>query len=171
MNFNRTPSVRVFSLAALAMLAGVSCPARNIMPYAHTQAIEGGPAAGPADSVDLTPVATTGPETASDTWDRIKDFAWPQHADFIAGYRQLEVDADVQIQKLDAKRATLSDLDAKDWDVAFKELRDARTDMDDKLTQLKEANVDIWDDAKDKAAAAWHRVTNDFDKVKSTTTP
>jgi hypothetical protein len=171
MTFIRTPFVRIFSLAALATLAGASCPAKNIMPYARTQAIEAGPAAGPADAVDLTPLATSDKEAAGDTWARIKDLAWPQHADFIAGYRQLEVDADAQIQKLDAKRATLSDLDAKDWDIAFKELRDARTDLDDKLTQLKEANVDTWNDAKDKATAAWQRVTDDFDKVKSTTTP
>lgn len=171
MNFIRTPALWASSLAAVTIFGSVACPARTITPYAHTQAIEGGPVAAPADTPDFVPVATGGKEAASETWDRIKDFAWPQHAEFIAGYKQLETDADEQIQKLDAKRATLSDLDAKDWDIAFKELRDARTDLDDKLSQLKEANVDTWGDAKDKATAAWQRVVDDFDKVKSTTTP
>ena len=62
-------------------------------------------------------------------------------------------------------------MDAKDWDSAMKELKDARADLDDKLGQLKSAASDTWSDAKDKATNAWQRVVDDLDKVKTTTTP
>lgn len=127
----------------------------------------------PADtsaSEAATPVATPVNEPARDTWDRIKDYTYEQQADFVAGYHQLAADSDVAIQKLDAKRATMTDTASKDWDIAMKELKDARSDLDDKLGQLKQANSDTWNDAKDKATAAWKRVVDDLDKVRRSTT-
>ena len=119
-----------------------------------------------------TPEATSPAprEPASETWDRIKDDTYEQQSDFAAGYRQLGNDADAAIQRLDAKRATMTDTAAKDWDIAMKELKDARSDLDDKLNQIKAANSDTWNDAKGKATAAWKRVVDDLDKVRHSTT-
>jgi hypothetical protein len=168
--FHPTPLITALALAAVA---ATGC-AKNSNTLASEKVQTENQTAGTDSTMTttVTPEATSpGPrEPASDTWDRIKDDTYEQQADFATGYRQLGNDADAAIQKLDAKRATMTDTAAKDWDIAMKELKDARSDLDDKLNQVKAANSDTWNDAKGKATAAWKRVVDDLDKVRHSTT-
>jgi len=112
------------------------------------------------------------PKTAANTslWDTIKDYPYDKHAEFVAGLNRLAANLDSQIKALDAKRAGMTDSAAKDWDFAMSDLRDARADLSIKIDALAKASSEKWPDAKDKAATAWKRTQDDYDKVILSTT-
>jgi len=103
-------------------------------------------------------------------WDAIKDYPYEKHVEFTATLRRLAANLDAQIHALDAKRASMTDSAAKDWDFAMSDLRDARADLAIKIDDLGKASSEKWPDLKDKAATAWKRTQDDLDKVKSSTT-
>ncbi len=108
--------------------------------------------------------------TASATWATIKDAAYDKRADFIAGLNLMMKRLDSGIQALNAKRATMKDGAAADWDFNMKELNNARDYLQSMGSELEKATDGTWTDAKDKVTQAWTRVRNAYDKVTHSTT-
>lgn len=117
-----------------------------------------------------TKVATDAGAALVASWEGIKDYTYEKRADFSAGLGRMAAGLDDQIRALKAKRATMADGPAKDWDFAMKELDDARADLRFKLSELGKATSETWTEAKEKAAQAWKRTQDAAAKVKSSTT-
>ena len=108
--------------------------------------------------------------TALSPWGAITDYTYAHRADFSAVLERLANGTDTQIEQLNARRASLPETSVKDWDVAMKELTDARSDLQFKVSQLSSANAETWNQMRDSAAAAWRRVQEATDKVMRSTT-
>lgn len=129
--------------------------------------------AAPAQTVQLTKVSTTTGVSdlpASETWSTIENDTYDQRADFLAGLEHIAARVDTGRQVLTAKRAALPETSVQDWDFAMKDLDEARSDLRFQISELNKATPDTWSEAKDRAAQAWQRVRNDFDKVRMSTT-
>lgn len=127
-----------------------------------------------APSVPLapgTPSASAGtPVTEAGTWEVIKDYTYAQRAEFIATVGRMMDKVDEQIQQQNAKRDTLTESTAKDWDIAIKDLEEARSLVQSKVTELSKTKPETWDAAKEQVGIAWQRVQNALDKVRASTT-
>ena len=132
------------------------------------------PAQPPSPAQPLTPttgtVAPISSATALSPWGAITDYTYAHRADFSAVLERLANGTDTQIEQLNARRASLPETSVKDWDVAMKELTDARSDLQFKVSQLSSANAETWNQMRDSAAAAWRRVQEATDKVMRSTT-
>jgi len=118
-----------------------------------------------------TPSPTAGdPVVTVASWETIKDYAYPQHPDFVTvvGIMLEKVDAEILEQK--AIRDTLTESAAKDWDIAIKDLEEARSLVQSRVTELGKAKPEMWEDAKEQVGIAWQRVQNALDKVRASTT-
>jgi hypothetical protein len=115
-------------------------------------------------------VAIAGNVPASETWDAIEDDDYDQRAHFAAGVERITTRVDNAIRALGAERATLPETSIQDWDFAMKELDEAQTNLHYQFSELSKATPDTWSEAKDRVASAWHRVRNDYDQVKHSTT-
>lgn len=143
-------------------------------------AIPPAPAAPPqpaAPAEPLTPpsapaavAASNSPATVLSPWGAITDYTYERRADFTAVIGRLATATDAQIDQLNARRASLPETSVKDWDVAMKELTDARSDLQFKVSQLNSAMAENWAQVRDGAADAWRRVQEATDKVKHSTT-
>lgn len=114
--------------------------------------------------------AGTAPTVAVDPWDAIKDNTYQKRADLIAGTTKMSEKIDAEIAALNAKRANLPETSVKDWDVAMKELKEARAYLKFTIDSLSEASSETWAEAKDKVAQAWKRTKDACDKVRASTT-
>jgi hypothetical protein len=121
----------------------------------------------PASAVTVAPITAPG---ALSPWGAITDYTYQRRADFSAVLERLANGTDRQIDQLNARRATLPETSVKDWDVAMKELTDARSDLQFKVSQLGNATAETWNQLRDSAAGAWRRVQEATDKVKRSTT-
>ncbi len=100
----------------------------------------------------------------------IADYTYERRAEFMAGLSRLAGSADAQIQQLNTRRATLPGTSAQDWDVAMKELTDARSDLQFKITALNASTAEMWSQTKDNATRSWKRVEDASDRVRHSTT-
>lgn len=116
------------------------------------------------------PAATAPAIPPSASLGDIAGYAYERRNDFIAGLTRLAGNFDVQVQQLNARRATLPQTSVTDWDVAMKELTSARSDLQFKITQLGSATAESWSQVRDGAAEAWTRVQAAYDNVSRSTT-
>jgi hypothetical protein len=121
-----------------------------------------GPAEAPREDPDTA--------TASATWASIKDCTFEQRADFVAGLNLMMKRVESAIATLNARRVTMKDESAKDWDFNMKELNNARDYLVSTGSDLEKATESNWADAKLKVAQAWDRVRSAYDKVTHSTT-
>lgn len=140
-------------------------PAPATPPQPATPAEPVTPPAAPTTTVLSAP-----PATALSPWGAITDYTYDRRADFTALLTRLAGATDTQIDQLNARRATLPETSVKDWDVAMKELTDARSDLQFKVSQLNGSLAENWPQMRDSAADAWRRVQEATDKVKRSTT-
>lgn len=119
---------------------------------------------------DRTAIASASPNAANASWGEIKNIAFGARAEFEAGLDRLADRIDLQIQELEAKRATMKS-DPTAWDFAMKEMHDARAFFRSLVTDVRKAKTEsTWNDLKEKAGLAWERSQDAFDKVKASTT-
>lgn len=102
---------------------------------------------------------------ASDTWDRIKDFAFDRHADFSDGIDRMSKDMDDKTAAFKARTAGVPDAASRDRDSAMKEYDAARSDLKSKRTDLDNATADTWSGAKAKAGESLRTTKAAYDKV------
>lgn len=158
---------------AQAVAEGSVSPAA---PAPATSAIPPTPATPPSPATPAEPLAPAAnlvpapPATALSPWGAITDYTYERRGDFTALLARLASNTDAQIDQLNARRATLPETSVKDWDVAMKELTDARSDLQFKVSQLNTALAENWPQMRDSAADAWRRVQEATDKVKRSTT-
>ena len=109
----------------------------------------------------LTIQAPPSPGYISPTWASIDDCTYDTRAQFFAGLSQLETTVDRQIRELTAKRAAMKPIakaiDYTEWDLAMKEMQNARSYLQATATELRKATPDIWNQEKDKVGQAWAR--------------
>jgi hypothetical protein len=174
MKTSRAPFLTAVMGLAVLSLAVCSCRAKDT---AQPQ----NPPSAPPDSTP--PPAPSAPSnkgdaaqedpadtTAATTWAAIKDYTYDRRSDFIAGLSLMGGRLDAGMQVLNAKRATMTDGAAKDWDFNMKELHNARDYLQSTSSDLEKATDSTWADAKDKVSQAWERVRNAYDKVRHSTT-
>ena len=175
----------LFPALVAIFLGSLGCRSR-------AQAVAGEPAASPSAPAASTtpPVAPTPPQPAAPAvpltpptaakapvvpsltapWGAITDYTYERRADFSAVLTRVANTVDAQIDQLAARRATLPETSVKDWDIAMKELTDARSDLQFKVSRLGNAMPETWTQVRDDAAQAWRRVQEAADKVKRSTT-
>lgn len=124
-----------------------------------------------AKFADSTPasVADTLAST-TEAWTNIKDYPYEKRADFNAVFLRMVARLDDDIRGLNAKRATMTN-DTKEWDFAMKELNNARSDVQSKITEVgKASNSETWVEARDRLGVAWERARTAYRAVVSSTT-
>jgi hypothetical protein len=128
-------------------------------------------AAQPGPTTNVAVAATASPDVASARWSDIKDCTYETRAQFFSGLTRLEARVDDQIRELTAKRAIMDGkANTQDWDLAMKEMENARTNLKSMGEELHKASPETWDQQKDKVGQAWVRTQEAYDKVKSSTT-
>jgi hypothetical protein len=128
------------------------------------------PAASPAPT-SVVP-ATESPEVVSARWTDIKDYTYDQRDLLLSGLKGLESQVDDQISELAAKRAALeaSNTSTQSWDLAMKDMGEARTALKSTSDDLSKATRENWDQLKEKVGVAWTRTQDAYSKVKASTT-
>jgi hypothetical protein len=122
-----------------------------------------------ADDV-AAPVAPPDSPIPFPLWDDIKNDTYEQRDHFADGARHLLARLDVEIGKLNAKRAGML-TDTKDWDFDMKEVNASREGLQSRLTELGQANTpETWGDVKGKIGEAWRRALLALDKMKTSRT-
>jgi hypothetical protein len=129
----------------------------NLLAYLVTAALCSAafPAAGLVDQVTPSPGFTSPP------WSAIDGCTYDTRAQFFTGLSQLEATVDRQIGELTAKHAAMKPM-AKaightQWDLAIKEMQNARSYLQATANELSKATPETWDQEKDKVAQAWVR--------------
>jgi hypothetical protein len=101
------------------------------------------------------------PGYLSPTWTSIDDCTYDSRARFFAGLGQLEATVDRQIAEVTAKHAAMKPMakaiDYSQWDLAMKEMQNARSYLQATASELSKATPDMWNDEKDKVGQAWAR--------------
>ncbi|MBP6507458.1 MAG: hypothetical protein KA257_07820 [Opitutaceae bacterium] len=102
---------------------------------------------------------------AANAWSDLKDFSFEQRADFSnrAAAMTAKLDAEISDLKSDAADAKAS----ASRSAAMDELRNARADLNTKLTALSHATADTWSSAKAEVIAAWEQVEAAYKKAKA----
>jgi hypothetical protein len=122
-----------------------------------------------ADDV-AAPVAPPDSPIPFPLWDDIKGDTYEQRDHFADGVRHLLARLDVEIGKLNAKRAGML-TDTKDWDFDMKEVNSSRSGLQSRITELAQANTpETWADAKGKIGEAWRRALLALDAMKTART-
>ncbi len=104
-------------------------------------------------------------------WPELETLTYERRGEFMAGVRRMEAAVDQQIAELNAKRATMAEGQPKrDWDVAMKEMNDARSYLRSVGEEASSASSETWEQQKDKVGTAWKRAQEAYDKVKRSTT-
>ena len=115
--------------------------------------------------------AAVSSEVTAARWSDIKDCTYETRAQFFAGLTRLEAMVDDQIRELTAKRVIMDGkTSTQDWDLAMKEMENARTNLKSMGEELHKASPETWDQQKDKVGRAWVRAQEAYGKVKSSTT-
>lgn len=164
---NRAQAVAAEAVPPSAPATSATPPSPATPPQPATPAEPLPQPAAPAPAVTVT---SAPPATVLSPWGAITDYTYERRADFTAMLGQLSATTDAQIEMLNARRAALPETSVKDWDVAMKELTDARSDLQFKVSQLNTALAENWTQVRDSAADAWRRVQEATDKVKRSTT-
>jgi hypothetical protein len=123
-----------------------------------------------ADEANATTLIAKQPLTPAATWLAIKDYTFDQRTEFAAALASASKALDEQARELAAKKPQRPLEVANDWELAMKEVESARSDLKSKITDLNKANIDTWDQAKERAAQAWQRAREAISQVKTTTT-
>lgn len=101
------------------------------------------------------------PGLTASTWDAIDDCTYDTRAQFFVGLSQLEATVDRQVGELTAKHAAMKPMakaiDYTSWDLAMKEMQNARSYLQATATELSKATPDTWNQEKDKVGQAWAR--------------
>lgn len=119
-------------------------------------------------AADTMSVADTLANT-TDAWATIKDYPYEKRADFIAVFSRMVAKFDDDLRALNAKRATMTN-DTKEWDFAMKELNNARSDVQSKITDLSKSSNETWIEQRDRLGVAWDRALTAYKAVASSTT-
>jgi hypothetical protein len=115
-------------------------------------------------------VATDALAAVPDAWTTIQYFTYDKRQDFTAIFTRMVAKLDDEIRALNAKRETMTN-DTKNWDFAMKELNNARSDVQSKLTELSRATTpETWVEARDRLGVAWDRALTATSAVKASTT-
>jgi hypothetical protein len=109
----------------------------------------------------LTVQIAPSPGYLSPAWTAIDDCTYDTRAQFFAGLGQLEAMVDRQIGELTAKRAAMKPMakaiDYTEWDLAMKEMQNARSYLQATANELSKATPETWNQKKDKVGQAWAR--------------
>jgi hypothetical protein len=156
--------IRLLALAGLAgvALAGCSKKEEPAQPRASEST--------PRIDAPAAPGSTTldnAKDAMADTWDNVKDFAYDQRTNFVAGVRNMAMRFDHQLDSWTAD-APERKADQKDaWNKAVAEYRSARANLDTQLTNLGNATSETWDNAKENVSKAWSDVSRAFHDLQS----
>lgn len=105
-----------------------------------------------------------------DAWTNIQDYPYEKRQEFNAVFSRMVSKLDDDIRALNEKRATMTN-DTKDWDFAMKELNNARSDVQSKLSELARTTTpETWTEARDRLGVAWDRALTAVKNVKASTT-
>jgi hypothetical protein len=131
----------------------------------------------PAEAaLPVKPAAAATPPAAAEvpttSWSDLKDYTYDQRDLFLTGLKGLEARVDAQITQLGVKRAALdaSNTSTQAWDLAMKEMSEARTSLKSTSEDMAKATRENWDQLKEKVSVAWTRTQDAFSKVQSSTT-
>jgi hypothetical protein len=109
----------------------------------------------------LTVQVAPSPGLTSPAWTAIDDCTYTTRAQFFAGLSQLEATVDRQVGELTAKHAAMKPMakaiDYTQWDLAMKEMQNARSYLQATANELRKATPETWNQEKDKVAQAWVR--------------
>jgi hypothetical protein len=109
-------------------------------------------------------------DTASASWDTIKDYTFEKRDEFVAGFDRMTAKMDDDRQAANAKADGLSASAAQERDSARKDYDAARADLKANLAALSNASADTWSAAKDKVAQSWQAVQKAYDRMKASVT-
>lgn len=105
-------------------------------------------------------------ETKShDAWDQIRGFAYDQRTEFAAGVRDLQRDMDRKVQDLKQKSPDLSDAAARERAAALRDYEAARTNLQERMTDLGNASSATWAKSKADVSDAWSRLKASYAKL------
>lgn len=111
------------------------------------------------------------PQVASAQWSDIKDVPYASRASFFTGLKRLQARVDQQVRELTAKRALMDgNAETQDWDFAMKEMENARAYLRSTGEEATTADVDNWEQKKEKVGLAWTRTQDAYSKVQLSTT-
>lgn len=115
-------------------------------------------------------LATEALAATPDAWQNIQYHTYEKRQEFNAVFSRMVAKLDEQIRGLNEKRTTMKN-DTRDWDFAMKELNNARSDVQSKVTDLSRVNTpDGWIEARDRLGVAWDRAQAAVQAVKNSTT-
>jgi len=161
---------------SLAVISTTGCgdkakPGEPALPVVSAVDVKSG-AKTPAEPGSPTMVAVADkPGVAATQWADVKDLTFDLRVQFMAGLKLLNTKVDAQVGELTAKRATMANTgNTQAWDVAMKEMTDARSYLLSSGTELEKATRETWDQGKEKVGQAWVRVQDAYAKVKASTT-
>jgi hypothetical protein len=109
-------------------------------------------------------------DTASDSWDTIKDYSFEKRDQFVAGFDRMTMTMDDDQRAANAKISGLSASAAQEHDNATKAYDASRADLKSNLAALNASSADTWAAAKDKVAQSWQGVKDAYARVKASVT-
>ncbi|MGH8019059.1 MAG: hypothetical protein ACREIA_12345 [Opitutaceae bacterium] len=104
---------------------------------------------------------------AASTWNSIKDATYDERASFRSGVDKMAASIDRNVDQWSDKASTLPAASRDAWNEGLAELKDARSELSDKLDNLGDATAATWDDAKDGVQQAWDRVQRAYNDLKA----
>ena len=115
--------------------------------------------------------AATPVDPATVRWSDIKDLGYDQRVRFLAGLKRLEARVDDEVGELVAQRAAMSGKnDTKEWDFAMKEMVNAQSYLKSTGVESAAADLQTWDQLREKVGQAWVRTQDAYKNVRATTT-
>jgi hypothetical protein len=121
------------------------------------------------DNVTSTPSVGV-KDTASDSWDTIKNYTYEKRDEFVAGFDRMTLKMDDDQRAANAKITGLSAAAAQERDGANKAYDAARADLKANLAALSASSADTWAAAKDKVAQSWQSVKDAYARMKASAT-
>lgn len=142
-----------FRLAACLLIAGGVCVS------ARAQSIPVDPGASES--------ATAATPSASDSWEKIKDYNYEKRNRFAAALELLVEKCEADLQAANAKLPELPYAVAQERQAAMKKFVEACAYLKSELVDLRTVTADTWADAKAKVVESWQQVQAAYGKVKS----
>ncbi|HEY8995395.1 MAG TPA: hypothetical protein VIM71_12075 [Lacunisphaera sp.] len=106
---------------------------------------------------------------SSGQWVELKDYTFARRDLLLSGLTGMMERVDAQIEELKTKRAALVESGrAIDWDIALKEMHQARATLKSACNELNKATPEMWDEQRDRVGQAWARAQNAYGVVRST---
>jgi len=116
---------------------------------------------------DAKEPASAGTPTASESWEKIKDYNYEKRNHFAAALERLVEKCEADLQAANARVTDLPYAVAQERQAAMKKFVEACVYLKSELVDLRTVTSDTWADAKAKVVESWQQVQAAYGKVKS----